>query len=152
MKIFFILIICILCYVVSNNSVEFKPVVESRVRGNIQGLTRKLLNKLEQIAALCNSKMFVTSGRRSGGCRWHKEGKAADFKIDNWSSVNVYKKMKSVRRRLFDRHQVIYHTPGRRRCSTAEHMHIAQPDNYTYNSFCFEKKCDFRNECDFIRV
>jgi hypothetical protein len=63
----------------------------------------------------------------------------------------VYQKM-LANRRQFDRYQVIYHTPGQRRCSTGEHMHMSRPDNYNLNSFCYDRTCNWATECSNIRL
>ena len=103
------------------------------------------------MARLCNSRVRVHSGCRQQGCRWHQLCRAADFHVDGWKDVDAYHKALSSRRQ-FDRFQFIYHTPGQRGCSTGEHLHVSRPDNYPWNSFCYDRTCNWSTECNNIRI
>jgi hypothetical protein len=43
-------------------------------------------------------------------------------------------------------HLLIYHIPGRRSCSTGEHLHLCN-QNTGGTVFCHEKTCNFNTEC-----
>jgi hypothetical protein len=120
------------------------------VYGTIAGLHANLINKLADLARLAGSRVRVHSGCRPGG-GWHTACKAADFHVDGQTDLNVYRKA-LANRRQFDRYQFIYHVPGRRACSTGEHLHLSVPDNYPINSFCHEFTCNWAKECSNIRI
>eukprot|EP01080_Neovahlkampfia_damariscottae_P006963 gene6963-11125_t len=119
-----------------------------RVYGpGINGLRDVLMQKLQELAVLVGSRVRVHSGCRQGGSRSHAECRAADFHVDGQSDVAVYRKALAQRGR-FRGFQFIYHTPGRRSCSTGEHNHVAYDGKV--NQFCYERTCNWAKECSYV--
>lgn len=72
----------------------------------LAGLDGTLIQKLGDLARICNSRVRVHSGCRQNGCVWHQRCRAADFHVDGWKDVDVYHRA-FANRRTFDRYQFV---------------------------------------------
>jgi hypothetical protein len=126
------------------------------VTGAVSGMRPPMYQKLQLIANTLRGNIQVYSGCRGKNmtnideiksnnvtvkAACHRQCNAADFGIAGYTFIRGFETLKQHQQMLRGTY-VIYHAPGRRPCSTGEHLHICNGGIPNYpTGFCYETTC-----------